>query len=97
MRIDLVGTTADFGASGPPSPLPVNHLLRENCRMEGRIGEVGLDDPGPDRLFRTLRLHRDRPRARLCAAAQDGQILVSSRIAGAVEAVVRLEDLGIWS
>jgi class 3 adenylate cyclase len=32
--------------------------------------------------------------ARLCAEAKDGQILVSSRIAGAVEAVVRLEDLG---
>jgi GAF domain-containing protein len=32
--------------------------------------------------------------ARLCAEAKDGQILVSSRIAGAVEAVARLEDLG---
>ena len=32
--------------------------------------------------------------ARLCAEARDGQILVSSRIAEAVEAVVRLEDLG---
>jgi adenylate cyclase len=32
--------------------------------------------------------------ARLCAEAKDGQILVSSRIAGAVEAVVNLEDLG---
>jgi adenylate cyclase len=32
--------------------------------------------------------------ARLCAEAKDGQILVSSRIAEAVEAVVRLEDLG---
>ena len=32
--------------------------------------------------------------ARLCAAAKDGQILVSSRIAEAVEAVARLEDLG---
>jgi len=32
--------------------------------------------------------------ARLCAEAKDGQILVSSRIAGAVEAVVKLEDLG---
>jgi class 3 adenylate cyclase len=33
--------------------------------------------------------------ARLCAEAKDGQILVSSRIAGAVEAIARLEDLGI--
>jgi adenylate cyclase len=32
--------------------------------------------------------------ARLCAEAKDGQILVSSRIAGAVEGVARLEDLG---
>jgi class 3 adenylate cyclase len=32
--------------------------------------------------------------ARLCAEAKDGQILVSSRIAGAAEAIVKLEDLG---
>ena len=32
--------------------------------------------------------------ARLCAEAKDGQILVSSRIAEAVEAVAKLEDLG---
>jgi adenylate cyclase len=32
--------------------------------------------------------------ARLCAEAKDGQILVSSRIAEAVETVVKLEDLG---
>jgi adenylate cyclase len=32
--------------------------------------------------------------ARLCAEAKDGQILVSSRIAEAVDAVVKLEDLG---
>jgi class 3 adenylate cyclase len=32
--------------------------------------------------------------ARLCSEAKDGQILISSRIAGAVEAVVKLEDLG---
>jgi adenylate cyclase len=32
--------------------------------------------------------------ARLCAEAKDGQILVSSRVARAVEAVVMLEDLG---
>jgi class 3 adenylate cyclase len=32
--------------------------------------------------------------ARLCAEAKDGQILVSSRIAEAVQAVVKLEDLG---
>jgi class 3 adenylate cyclase len=32
--------------------------------------------------------------ARLCAEAKDGQILISSRIAEAVEGVARLEDLG---
>jgi class 3 adenylate cyclase len=32
--------------------------------------------------------------ARLCAQARDGQILVSSRVAGAVEAIAALEDLG---
>ena len=32
--------------------------------------------------------------ARLCAEAKDGQILVSSRTAEAVEAVATLEDLG---
>src|ERR1700739_879401 len=42
MRIDLVGTTADFRRFGPPQPLPINHLLCENRRTQGRIGEVGL-------------------------------------------------------
>ena len=32
--------------------------------------------------------------ARLCAEAKDGQILVSGRIAEAMEAIVKLEDLG---
>ena len=32
--------------------------------------------------------------ARLCAEAKDGQILVSSRIAEAVEAVAMMDDLG---
>jgi adenylate cyclase len=32
--------------------------------------------------------------ARLCAEAKAGQILVSSRVAGAVEAIAKLEDLG---
>src|SRR6516162_5507228 len=31
-----------FSAFCPPQPLPVNHLLCENCRTQGRIGEVGL-------------------------------------------------------
>src|SRR5205085_11397019 len=32
--------------------------------------------------------------ARLCAEAQDGQILVSSRVATAVEDTVKLEEIG---
>jgi class 3 adenylate cyclase len=32
--------------------------------------------------------------ARLCAEAKDGQILVSNRVAGAVEAIAKLENLG---
>jgi adenylate cyclase len=32
--------------------------------------------------------------ARLCGEAKDGQILISSRVARAVEAVARLEDVG---
>jgi hypothetical protein len=42
VRIDLVGTTADFRRFGLPRPLQVNHLPCENCAMLGRIGEVGL-------------------------------------------------------
>ena len=42
MKIDLVGTTADFRRFGPPRPFQVNHLPCENCAMLGRIGEVRL-------------------------------------------------------
>ena len=38
----MVGTTADFRRFRPPQPLPINHLLGENCGTQGRIGEVGL-------------------------------------------------------
>jgi hypothetical protein len=38
----LVGTTADFRRFGHPQPLPINHLLCENRRTQGRMGEVGL-------------------------------------------------------
>jgi hypothetical protein len=48
MRIDLVGTTADFRRFGHPQPLPINHLLCENRRTQGRMGEVGLSEPGLD-------------------------------------------------
>src|SRR5438132_12242420 len=53
MRIDLVGTTADFRGFGPPPSLPINHLLCENPQTAGRIGEDGLGsfpaDLTPDR------------------------------------------------
>ena len=42
VRIDLVGTIADFRAFGPPRSLPINHLLGENRRTPGRTGEDGL-------------------------------------------------------
>ena len=42
VRIDLVGTTADFPRFDLTQPLPINHLLCENRRTQGRIGEVGL-------------------------------------------------------
>jgi len=46
VRIDLVGTTADSRRFGPPQPSPINHLLCENRRTQGRIGEVGLRPDG---------------------------------------------------
>jgi hypothetical protein len=42
VKIDLVGTTADFPRSGPRWPLPLNDLASENRGTAGRIGEVGL-------------------------------------------------------
>jgi hypothetical protein len=42
LRIDLVGTTADYRRPGPPRPLPLNHLPGENRTTVCRIGEVGF-------------------------------------------------------
>ena len=42
MRIDLVGTTADFRRPGPRHPLPLNDLPGKNRGTAGRIGEIGL-------------------------------------------------------
>jgi 2-phosphosulfolactate phosphatase len=42
VRIDLVGTTADFRGFGPRPSLPINHLPAENRGTAGRIGEVRL-------------------------------------------------------
>ena len=43
-----IASTADFRRFGFPQPLPVNHLLCENCRTQGRIGEVGLRKAGAE-------------------------------------------------
>ena len=37
-----IASTADFRRFGHPQTLPINHLLCENCRTQGRIGEIGL-------------------------------------------------------
>jgi hypothetical protein len=55
LRIDLVGTTADYRRPGPPRPLPLNHLPGENRTTVCRIGEVGLSwtrsfTTGPNRI-----------------------------------------------
>jgi hypothetical protein len=42
LRIDLVGTTADFRRPGPQRSLPINHLASENRGTAGRIGELRL-------------------------------------------------------
>src|SRR6516162_6738562 len=42
----MAGTTADFRCFGPRHPLPINHLLCENRRTQGRIGEVRLSRAG---------------------------------------------------
>jgi WD40 repeat protein len=44
VRIALVGTTADFWGFGPRPSLPINHLLCENRRTAGRIGEDRLKE-----------------------------------------------------
>jgi hypothetical protein len=45
----LVGTTADFWRFGLRHPLPLNHLPGENRETAGRIGEVGLETPAPQK------------------------------------------------
>jgi hypothetical protein len=37
-----IASTADFRRFGHPQTLPINHLLCENRRTQGRMGEVGL-------------------------------------------------------
>jgi len=67
LRIDLVGTTADFRHPGSRYALPLNHLLGENRETAGRIGEVRLIggrrwhalDPRTKPDFLSLAHHRD--------------------------------------
>jgi hypothetical protein len=61
VRIDLVGTTADFRGFGPRPSLPINHLLCENRRTVGRIGEDGLTDRHPQLEIQILRSARLQP------------------------------------
>jgi hypothetical protein len=51
VRIDLVGTTADFWRFGPRRSLPFNDLPDENSGTAGRIGEVGLGSLAIASLF----------------------------------------------
>src|SRR4051794_25692935 len=54
------------------------------------LGQIGFSDrSGYTAIVTVCNLA-----ARLCAEAKDGQILISSRVARAVEAVAMLEDLG---
>jgi adenylate cyclase len=54
------------------------------------LGQIGFSERSGYTAIGTVCNHA----ARLCAEAKDGQILISSRVARAVEAVARLEDLG---
>ena len=40
-----IAATADFRRFGHPQPLPINHLLCENRKTQGRMAEVGLIVP----------------------------------------------------
>src|SRR5215470_17611882 len=62
-------------------------------------GRPGLRDPRSDRLCGTLRLYTAigtvcNLAARLCAEAQDGQILIGQRVAVAVEDTITFEEVG---
>ena len=62
MRIDLVGTTADFRGFGPRPSLPINHLLCENRTTAGRIGEDGLKVSDIDSKRMMLRVEQGKGR-----------------------------------
>jgi len=59
VRIDLVGTTADFRRFGPQRSLPFNDLPSENPGTAGRIGEVGLGHKKIESTVRYLGIEVD--------------------------------------
>ena len=55
MRIDLVGTTADFRRFGPPRPLQVNHLPCEKLCDAGSNRRSRANQPvGTDQLHQAI-------------------------------------------
>jgi hypothetical protein len=64
------------------------HMLGSRCKETGISATYG--GPSPYTAIGTV----CNLASRLCAEAKDAQILVSSRIAEAVDAIARLEDLG---
>ena len=65
-------------------------LARVSRRGYATLGQIGFSERSGYTATGTV----CNLAARLCGEAKDGQILISSRIAEAVEAVVKLEDLG---
>src|SRR6516162_9772218 len=64
-----IASTADFRRFGHPQTLPINHLLCENRRTQGRMGEVGL----------TIALaYASSLRRRCCAAEQRAPLMQSN-------------------
>ena len=74
----MVGTTADFRGFGPRPSLPINHLLCENRRTEGRIGEDGLEKSKTRIIIPTPGLSELLVRAGPAGAALVAQIQRSS-------------------
>jgi methylated-DNA-[protein]-cysteine S-methyltransferase len=74
LRIDLVGTTADFRRFRPPQPLPINHLLSENRGTQGRIGEVRLRtiEAGTTLSYRALARQLGRPKSVRAVGSANG-------------------------
>jgi len=71
-------------------PATAATLVSAPARGYATLGQIGFSEHSGYTAIGTV----CNLAARLCAEAKDGQILVSSHIAEAVEAVARLEDLG---